>query len=463
LVRSLVGDAPATVAVLSSFACGVLFLFLLGYVVGRYALPDAPAARAGVVALLLLPCVWGLQSFAAHFATGMDTTFALAYVSLLIWMGMRYEADPSARSAAALAVVAGLAFHARPDLVIYSAAVVIALLVAHARRPTRRRTLGLAAAAALLLAGQVLFSWAYLGSPFPLSFFTKSLVRYGAGMEEAYASIPHREGMLYLRAYGFFLVPIAARIGWDLKRRRWSFSATETGCLVATLAFLLYYRFCVLQVMPHYQRFYYPTLPPILFLAARSLTAILDAASSRPLPALRRAAAWLPALCLAAAFTLVRPWPEAVRTIARGKPFFDLPATANLEGWSRQWWYRLETLSRLPDDVVWATTEIGLPGVLNPRRTIVDLSGLNEKRFAQHGFRADDLFGRYAPDLIYMPPEDYREMNDELLAYQEFQWGYELIPAGTLGTKLSIALRKRSPHYAEMRAAVLDAARAASS
>lgn len=451
MVRVLVGARPATVAVVASLVGGLLFLAAIVHLLWRSRLRHAPSAPFLAV-LLALPLAWSGETLAAHFVTGMDTTLALFYVVLLLAVGVRFEARPTAGRATAVALVAGGTWAARPDLGILAAGIVIALLVSALRRSRRDLVVRLAGLTLGVLALQWLLCWIAFDTPVPLSFFAKSAVRYGAGMEAAYAGVPGRELSHFARSYWLYVGLIVAAILSAGKRRRWGLSAIETGSLAGGLAFILYYRTLVLQVMPHFQRFYYPTLPIWIFLAARAGLNLAVAWQGRmppPRTAARRAASGV-ALALVAlvGFTLVRAWPRWVARSGERPWFAALHATENLDSSSRQYWFRLEDFSQLPDDVVWATTEIGLPGVLNPRRTIVDLSGLNDIEFARRGFTAEALFRRAKPDLIYMPPADYREMIQQLVQHPAFRTEYEYYPPRALGTGLGLAVRKGGVHAA---------------
>ena len=56
-------------------------------------------------------------------------------------------------------------------------------------------------------------------------------------------------------------------------RKAWweSLSAAGKGAFVSTVPFLIFYCCFVLQLMPHSQRFYYPSLPAILLLTLESI------------------------------------------------------------------------------------------------------------------------------------------------------------------------------------------------
>jgi hypothetical protein len=119
-------------------------------------------------------------------------------------------------------------------------------------------------------------------------------------------------------------------------------------------------------------------------------------------------------------------------------------------GWPSEYWYRLDRFVSLPDDLVIAATEVGLPGVLAPRKTIVDLAGLNESQFARHPFSAERLFARYRPDLLYMPHPNYAEMNRAIEERLDAE-GYDFHTARELDVDFGVAIRRDSRHYDAMR------------
>ena len=112
----------------------------------------------------------------------------------------------------------------------------------------------------------------------------------------------------------------------------------------------------------------------------------------------------------------------------------------------------------MPDDLVIATTEVGLPAALNPGKVIVDKAGLNETTIARNGFSADWLLERYAPDLIYLPHPHYRGMARALVGNPAFVAGYQIYSSQELGGVLmGVAVRRDGP-YANRLRAIMDQA-----
>jgi hypothetical protein len=95
---------------------------------------------------------------------------------------------------------------------------------------------------------------------------------------------------------------------------------------------------------------------------------------------------------------------------------------------------------------------------MNPDKNIVDLVGLNEAEFAQHGFSTEHLFGTYRPDVFYMPHPHYTAMNAAIRSHPEFISGYEVFSAEDLDAAMGVALRRDGRYYSQLRK-MLDEAR----
>ena len=205
------------------------------------------------------------------------------------------------------------------------------------------------------------------------------------------------------------------------------------------------------SVMAFSQRFYYPTLPALALLGARSFVRLsrrwrLDWSRRR----LRRAAA-IVVLCglMPSGLWAYDIW----RSGLAGAHFADFDLRHAYRARWRHLWYRLDEFAALPDDAVFCTSELGYPAALSPGRTVIDIAGLNETWIAHHGFDADTFFARYRPDLFYLPHTDYTAIRPALLAHPHFREHYDFIPKERFGPGLllDLALRRGSPHYPALR------------
>jgi hypothetical protein len=200
-------------------------------------------------------------------------------------------------------------------------------------------------------------------------------------------------------------------------------------------------------------RFYYPTLPAIIYLAAKSGVFLVDKIRAT----LKQINLQLPILLAPLAMLcLLGPLSSSIY-ILYDEMSIDFPgkkignfAQLDLMRLYRIW-YKADKFSGLPDDLVIAATEVGLLSALNPNKKIIDMTGLNETTFAHRGFSPELLFHKYQPALIYMPHPNYEKMTEQIIMNSYFNRHYEFFPAGKLGSTLGIALCRDSKYYSAMR------------
>ncbi|MDE2887845.1 MAG: hypothetical protein OXR72_06490 [Gemmatimonadota bacterium] len=452
-MRTFATENAAFTAALSSLTAGLCFLGLLFGLIWRY----ADVTRTGK-RLLILAAFFAIAAsahdVASHFVSGMDTTFALAFLTAYIWIGKSNERTWSWSGGLWMGLWGGLAFFARPDLLIYSFLVPASMVVFGSDSTRVRHGLWILGLTAAVAGGQAWFASACFNSPLPLSFYAKGLTLYSSYFVEQYRLVPYVEGLSYLASYWYLFLIIGSDLAFNFRAWRFRVSAVEKGLLVATCMFLVYYLFFVLQIMPSPQRFYYPTLPALLFLATQGAVRLVE----RIPETVRRefSAAASPVYVFMVFLMLGCLLPSAL-TVSRGVGsrvyrgnLLNFDIYANYRERLSAYWFRLDVFSRLPDDLVIATTEVGCPAAMNPDKQIVDLTGLNETDFAHEGFSADRLFETYRPDLIYMPNPHYRGMIAQIANHPHFVENYAHFPASALGAAMGIALRRESGHYPQM-------------
>ena len=474
-IRLLVPNSPAMTAILSSLVCGIIFLGLLVALLYRYTDESRMITR---IALLLVTLSLALASehLAPHFVSGMDTTFALVFVTTYIIICKWQEQSLSAVSTIVMGVWGALAFSARPDLVLYSLLVPASIVALETDPKAKRNALVILG---ITVAGIGLQMWVasrYFHSPLPLPFYAKGTRLYEDFNYSRYRFVPVKQLFAYSGSYGYLFLLIGADLLVNLKEWRRDRSAAEIGLVIATCLFVLYYLFFVLQIMYFSQRFYYPTLPAIAFLAARSTARLIRKIPQTTKQTSQELIRELPRfyLLLATFLLLAQLLPVAMSVSGRWLSEVSTGSFANLnvnDDYKANWtqvWFRLGRFSSLPDSLVIAATEVGHIAALNPDKTIIDLTGLNETSFARNGFSADLLFEQYQPDLIYMPHPDYQRMIAEITNHPYFIQHYDYFPARTLGgvryrvgrfteilpNLLGIALRRDSPYYPAMREVV---------
>lgn len=443
-------DLPSTIAQVASLMSGLVFVLLVCLLVWRTLQRDLTLRLAGLA--LLFGGLAAQPGLGVHFASGMGTTFALAYLTLFLILIQRYWRKASTPGLIILGLLGGLAYGVRPDLMLFSAAVPAALLITPGKW---REGLMLGALMALVLGAQLLAAQIYFGSALPLPFYAKSTGIYDAYYENRYGPIPLEQlsqfilnNALYLGAFVLALA-LAPRQLWQRME--------QLGIVMTTagIAYAVYYAFFVLMVMFYMQRFYYPLLPLLVWLAMLGLDALWARVEAFKLrwPESRFAVgAVLVSASLAisfAGFGLFR----GAATLPNGEPLLAQKNPNQLAWIYARVWYEIQHFAQIRPSLLIATSDIGLPGIANYDWTVIDLASLNQTEFIRSGFSAEALMA-YQPDLVYLPGPHYAGLNAVLLADPDFVQAYEILHASKLQTYTDVALRRDSPHYAAMRAIV---------
>ncbi|MFF7243158.1 hypothetical protein ACFZBU_04585 [Embleya sp. NPDC008237] len=164
----LTGQDPAPLAVRLGLLCSVIGWFLAADACRRLHVTRSGSAfllPCGALVLLALPPVW-------DFATsGLETGLTTLWTAGCWWLLVRLPHTPRARTAYALALLAGLGPLVRPDLAVAALGFLIALALTHRPRPGRALAL-LGTAGALPLAYEI-FRMGYYGVLLPLPAITK--------------------------------------------------------------------------------------------------------------------------------------------------------------------------------------------------------------------------------------------------------------------------------------------------
>ncbi len=461
ILRAFTPASDGAAVLAASLGSGVILLALLGVLAWRLAV-DAPGR--GVALLPVAFAVLWRPGLERHFSTGMDTTFAMAALTGFLLAAIQLFRAPTRRGAVWIGLAGGALYVARPDLMLFPAGVLAAAVLGARDRASRGHALAAAAACAAVLVAELIAARVYFGTAVPLPFYAKGTALYGSAMRASYATTAGEQLAEFVRLHWPLLALAASPLAGGLRRLRATWRPLELGVLAATLAYGAYFRFLVLQVMPYSQRFYQPTLPPLVFLAARAAVEWLRAPPS--LFTTRRAA-WLagvatPLLLLALFDAAEYGWASveqlgvrvaAARSGANG-PSSDGGAAeeaatdANEATW-RSAIFLARELPDLPDDLVLAGTDIGYIAARARRKRVVDLAALHDTDFALHGFSADRLLRVDRPDLLFLPHKDYAEMRAAIRGHPVFLAEYDLFTKQRV-RGLGFALRRTSPHYPEL-------------
>jgi len=136
---------------------------------------------------------------------------------------------------------------------------------------------------------------------------------------------------------------------------------------------------------------------------------------------------------------------------ASARSIFDFDLDREYENHAKHYWAGLREISRLPDDLTIATSEVGLPGALNPAKNILDLAGLNHTGIATGRISPTLAVENHRSDIIYLHP-GYLTISRDLYGSDFFKSNYDLFPMESLGARMPVAIYKSSRHHAAMKA-----------
>jgi hypothetical protein len=450
-VPALIGqwatDDVSRAASLPSVVFGVTFMAALGHLLWRFT-PGGRHVRAATI-LLVAVCM-ATSTTPVHFTTGMDTTFALTYQTLHLMAAAWFAEKPTLGRAVLLGVTGALALWIRPELLAFALLIPAALVLRPPEHAAHRKAALLAlGSCAVAIAVIALANLSYFGTPLPLPFHAKLMGGYDQGLAKVYKGAALRHLVQFSGHYWPLLTVIAAEVVGRPRQFLRTTGPLVLGSLGGTVVVLAYHTWFALPVMAMSERFLQIAVVPLAYVTGRILATWATALAPLIPSAKLRSLAALVAL----AFCSLLLWPSLVREVSkasekmgRGRAPWVLASHARTKG-PRSYWYRLDGFTALPADAVIATSEVGMIGVLHPKRHIIDLAGLNEPRFALGGFDAELLLAEMKPDLIYMPHKDYGSTTQAILTSPHFA-GYEHYDKRRTGTRtFGIAIRRDSMHY----------------
>lgn len=443
-------DTPGLMVQMASVGSGILFLLLLVVLVWRVVRGDA--TRKLAVLFVVFVGLASHESLGAHFASGMGTTFAMAYLTAYLLVVDAFVRRPDRAWMAVVAVWGGFAYFVRPDMLLFTTIVPLVLFLFAKDAHMQRRAFWLGIIMGGVIVLQMAFAAVYFGSALPLPFYAKSTGIYDAYYENRYAPIPAQDLGRYLQANLFYLVVMGAGVLVNVGQWRQRVGLVERGYMAALIGYIAYYLFFVLQVMHYYERFYYPTLPVIILLVILSASVLLDRiAQSVDWQRSLSVAYPVGAMALVLA-VLISAWMPHVSAIQHHpEPIIQIKTRNQLAWIYTRVWFEVQHVAQISDDMVIATSDVGLPGIANYNWTVVDLASLNQTAFIYDGFSSELLLDGYQPDLIYMPGPHYEDLSQVILADADFAADYDFYPASQIGNYTDVAIRRDSPYYARMR------------
>lgn len=442
-LRLIFSTAPALVMILSSLLSGLATLLTMMWLLRK--LIQNPVHQLMLWIVIMVSIVVASESLATHLTSGMDTMFTIWL--LTFWVGLLYTSDDFRL----MGVVGGLLFGVRPDVMILVGVIPLILLISRTSySQVGKYVLGVGITLFTLLT----ITGVYFGSPLPLSFYAKNFPIYSQEFYQHYQTTSWDYFLEFLRTTPYLLALMI--IGGITQFRTWTWQ--DKGLLLGSVLYCLYHIVLVVPIMGFSERFFYPMFPILVILAARNLSFLLTRIPNSFVDRLKNYPLRILFIPLLLAPALVRPMPIVVTLVQYTQPdvvptvgigHFDLQIVYDYLYYDN--WYRLDELSKLNNDLILASTEIGLPGVMNPEKRIIDLAGLNQPNFALNGFSADWLMDEQnQPDWIYMPFPHYEGMWFELFDHLTFQTEYAFFYAQSLGTSMDVAIKRDSVFYSDM-------------
>lgn len=381
-----------------------------------------------------------------HFTSGMGTTTVLLYVTLYIIGMSLYIQHPNNLSTIIMGIFSGLGFIVRPDVMLFTIGVPIALWFFPTKTYTRQRAIGLGVTVMTTFIITLVVARLYFGVALPLPFFAKSGGIADAYFANQYVAVGIDQLGAYIYSNRYLILLIISGIVIHPKGFLRRLGALERGLLVGMMAYIGYYALFVIQIMPEYQRFYYPTLPILIWLAFIGVAS----ASERLRGIIRLTWRFLAVSIRQSIIVGVMVGTSLMlsTTIHQTHQFLYTHQHTYYPPYDARW-YKLAEFADI-DDLTVATTEVGAVGVANFSWRVIDLAGLNDTNFALNGFSADTLLNDYRPDLIYLPYPDYVQMIESIVIHPIFVRDYTYFTAGQLRLPMGVAIRKDSSHYTDL-------------
>jgi hypothetical protein len=396
---------------------------------------------------LVPPLIVFSAAFRAHSLSGMDTTLSMmCNAGLVVAIAACVRRPTAARLAASIA--AGyLCVLARPDSGVYALLAAPLCLIASDRTPRKYAAIYVGILAGVL-AGDLVLKRQLFGTALPLPFYAKQ-----GGVYLGYLGADHWNPVastldFVAGSFPFIVVMVL------LARQR---ALPTLAAILVPVTITLSYFFSVLQIMGQDARYQYPSLPFVVFAAFVAVRDRSRALALSPSLAVRAAA-----IAVISVFVVrspvsrfsIRAWQDLVV----GRPTVFEPHTRYVVR-SRshlpqlEWWESIVEMTAfagaLPPDTTLAASEYGYLGAEHPALRIVDLVGLHDPRFADHGFSADRVFAN-EPDVLWLPHQDYSYAIQQLVDASVFAREYEYYPDAY---RYGVALRTTSPRYAAVKAA----------
>lgn len=451
--RLLFPDNPAAAMFSASFFWGLAMMVLLFRLAMRVMAPS-PAQKPYLMGLVMLALVATAGSLRIHFASGMETTFVMAYVALVIsFLEQLRQGKGNAWLAGA---VLGLGWLIRPDLLVLTLGVPLLMAMLGGQGTMRGvwlrvLLLSLAGTGLCLLGANVL-----AGSYLPTGSTVRDSDLYGSAYLDKLRWKPIGEAARFIANNWPPMILIGMGVYLKWSRLRTAYHKLDIALGIVAVVALVYWSFCVLQTMGYGQRYYYPLLPVLVYMAARELMDLQESLRLGPgvafkgmPPRLERiGVVFLAGMMLYYGIDHGR----ALKQARVGERFAVFATDRVYHEELQAYWVHLDALEGLPATLRIASTEVGIPSALLPGRTIDDLSGIHSPAVAHDGLTAASVLQHCPADLIYLPLAQYAHLAKSLDSSAAFTQAYTIHTAEQLQASMGVAIRNDGPFAAQLHA-----------
>lgn len=464
LVRAVTRIEFWRVTLIASWLAGLGSIVAMMWMCRRAAIDQAANSTLGsplrswfaaiaLIALVILP----RDGFSYHVGTGMDTTLAIACNALAIGAAMRFRWAASWHAIMGVALLAYVAFAARPDSLIYVTLFPILLIWLRAEDRGRRVAdlVRFICAIGVLLAADTAIKWALFGNPLPIPFYAKTGDLYAGYIgAEIWNPVTYTRRFITDNIAAVLIVIVGFRMD------AWRVAVAA----FIPIAFTFAYLGTATQIMGFSARFYYPALPLLVLVAYYILDQWLNRPKtmhqSRPFVSIAGRIAALAVLGVALypasawAETWYKQWARAKNPNLSQAGLYESVALPNTKiGAFDIVRVIADFVNAAPKDAVWAMSEHGYISAAATDVTLFDLAGLHDPATMDGGSVTDRLFER-RPDVIWFPTRNYTGMVTAIETNDVFIRDYLNWPGAF---KWGIAILRDSPYREGIESAMNDA------
>ncbi len=423
---------------------GLAFLIVLQMGLYKFAksewLKNRLMIGISTIPFLVLPMIFGF-----HISTGMESTLSLFLNTLFIFSILTlYKKENTNLISFVLPVIIGyLLFLCRPDN-----ALVVGLfpLLLFASKKRMKHILYFGGLLFVIILIDSIIKYISFGEVLPLSFYAKK-----SGFSDGYTAKYFWNPVRYITQITAYMMPFILVMFLFVRKRYIGLIAAFFAPLIIT--FLYYLTFD--QIMGFNARLYFPFIPYFIIPAF----IILDKETARIKNGefgvwnynhLVTKTALLIVFLFLTVFSKYR-FINKYESYAIKAGNKNAIAVQNLEDRKYNREVSIKLISALlkvfPDDFVFAATEHGFISGDNPKKKILDLSGLHNYEIAKNGYSEKVLIDS-KPDLVWMPHQDLTVLHHDIRSGSYFKENYEYL---TNVYAFGCAIRKDSKYYYELK------------